>query len=106
MTFPARSLLVIALAVAVPSFGATQVDVNSADARTLAQSLVGVGLGKAEAIVAYRSGHGPFTSLDDLARVEGIGPRIIEENRDRIVFGKSVEPEPHSNVQRPSPTGW
>ena len=65
-----------------------RVDINSADARTLAQSLSNVGLVKAEAIVAYRNAHGPFKSLDDLAKVKGIGPRIIEENREVIVFGK------------------
>ena len=105
MMFIVRSLCVFALAFAAPSFGSTQVDVNSADARTLAQSLVGVGLVKAEAIVAYRNQHGPFATLADLARVEGIGPRVIEDNRDRIVFGKPAEEAPHSNLQRPMP-GW
>jgi competence protein ComEA len=79
---------ILAFAQAVPAFGATQVDINSADAKTLAQALDGVGLVKAEAIVAYRNAHGPFESVDDLAKVKGIGPRIIEENREAIVFGK------------------
>lgn len=73
----------------MPAFAGTQVDINTADAKTLAQSLDGVGLSKAEAIVAYRNAHGPFESLEDLAKVKGIGPRIIEANRDAIVFGRS-----------------
>ena len=81
-------VLLAALACAAPAFAGTQVDVNSADARTLAQSLDGVGLVKAEAIVAYRNAHGPFRSLDDLARVDGIGRHVIEQNRESIVFGR------------------
>ena len=84
-----RIVLIIALCLALPAFAGTQVDINTADAKTLAQSLDGVGLSKAEAIVAYRNAHGPFESLEDLAKVKGIGPRIIEANRDAIVFGRS-----------------
>jgi len=85
-----------------------QVDINSADAVTLARELADVGLVKAEAIVAYRDAHGPFASFDDLAKVKGIGPRVIEENRERIVFGK---PRPAdggtSEMGSPgSPAGW
>jgi competence protein ComEA len=75
----------------MPAFAASQVDVNSADARALAEALDGVGLAKAEAIVAWRKQHGPFQTLDDLAKVDGIGPHILERNRDAIVFGKPRE---------------
>ena len=84
-------ILFAAFLAATPAFAATQVDVNSADARALAVALDGVGLAKAEAIVAWRKQHGPFQSLEDLARVEGIGPHVIERNRDAIVFGKPKE---------------
>jgi len=96
----------IALCLAAPVFAATQVDINSADARMLAQSLSGVGLVKAEAIVAYRNAHGPFSSLADLAKVEGIGPRIIEENREAIVFGKPRPADtPRATSPRPQTNG-
>jgi competence protein ComEA len=88
MKFIVRFVLLIALCLTLPAFAGTQVDINSADAKTLAQSLDGVGLSKAEAIIAYRNAHGPFESLADLAKVKGIGPRIIEANRDAIVFGR------------------
>jgi competence protein ComEA len=91
-------MLLVALACAAPAFAATQVDVNSADARALAESLDGVGLAKAEAIVAYRTQHGPFGTLDDLAKVDGIGPHILERNRESIVFGKPRPPAgPHGS---------
>ena len=41
-----------------------QIDLNSADAETLARSLSGVGLSKAQAIVRYREQYGPFASLE------------------------------------------
>ena len=46
----------------------TRVDVNTADAETIARVLVGVGQSKAEAIVAYREENGRFESVEDLAR--------------------------------------
>lgn len=63
-----------------------QVDINNADAKTLAEALSGVGLVKAEAIVAYRVNNGPFRSVEDLGKVKGIGARTIEANREAIVI--------------------
>ncbi|MGA9422621.1 MAG: helix-hairpin-helix domain-containing protein [Rhodanobacteraceae bacterium] len=79
----------IACAVTVPATAAGPVDINSSDAKALAEGMQGVGLNKAEAIVAYRNVHGPFKSADDLAKVKGIGPKTIDKNRDSIVVGKS-----------------
>ena len=79
--------LVLSLALALPAFAAESVDINSADAKTLAEGLNGVGMSKAEAIVAYRDEHGPFASAEDLAQVKGIGDKIVEKNRDTIVVG-------------------
>ena len=62
------------------------VNINTADAATLAEGLNGVGQKKAEAIVAYRKAHGPFTSLEQLQEVKGIGPGIIAKNKNVIVF--------------------
>lgn len=63
-----------------------QIDLNSADAETLARSLSGVGLSKAQAIVRYREQYGPFASLEELTEVKGVGPAILERNRDRLVL--------------------
>ena len=79
--------LVLSLALALPAFAAEPVDINSADAKTLAEGLNGVGMSKAEAIVAYRDEHGPFASAEDLAMVKGIGDKLVEKNRDSIVVG-------------------
>lgn len=63
---------------------ATGVNINTADAATLAQGLKGVGTVKAQAIVSYRQQHGPFTRIEDLDKVKGIGPATVEKNRALI----------------------
>ena len=60
-------------------------DVNSADAMAIAAALDGVGLTKAQEIVAYREMFGNFHSVEKLADVKGIGPATVEKNRQRII---------------------
>jgi competence protein ComEA len=60
------------------------VNLNTADATTLAQGLLGIGEVKAQAIVAYREASGPFASVDELLEVKGIGTATLEKNRDRL----------------------
>jgi len=61
------------------------VNINTADAATIAAELNGVGLKKAEAIVAYRAKNGAFKTAEDLAKVKGIGLKTVSKNRDNIV---------------------
>ncbi|MEJ2058864.1 MAG: helix-hairpin-helix domain-containing protein [Gammaproteobacteria bacterium] len=77
------TLAALMLGVATAVF-AGPVDINHADAGTLAKELKGVGTSKAEAIVAYRKQHGPFKSAEDLSYVKGIGSKTIEMNKDNI----------------------
>ncbi len=65
------------------------VDVNTADAKTLARELDGVGLAKAEAIVSYREKNGPFKTADDLAKVKGLGKKLIDQNKSNLKFEAS-----------------
>ena len=60
------------------------VDINVATAEELAQALQGVGLKRAEAIVAYRDRFGQFYSAEELSAVKGIGPNTISRNLSRI----------------------
>lgn len=76
--------LALCLACALPAFAATPVDVNHADAVTIANSLDGIGMSKAQAIVAWRDSHGAFKSVDDLRQVKGIGEKTLDRNRDAI----------------------
>ena len=57
------------------------VNINSADAQTLAEGLKGVGLSRAKEIVVYRETFGPFASVDELIEVKGVGPSTLEKNR-------------------------
>lgn len=65
---------------------ATPVNINSADAKTIADSLNGIGLKKAQAIVDYRTKNGNFASIDDLSKVSGIGAKTIEKNKADILL--------------------
>ena len=78
-------LMICVLAWPLAAF-AGPVDVNTADAETISAELKGVGLSKAEAIVAYRNEHGPFKSRAELTAVKGIGARTVEINRDNILL--------------------
>jgi competence protein ComEA len=59
--------------------------VNTADVMALT-SLKGVGEKKAQAIIAYRKKNGPFSSMAEFEAVPGVGPSIIEKNKNQIVF--------------------
>ncbi len=63
-----------------------QVNINTADAPTLARVLDGVGESRAEAIVRYREQHGQFVDVYELANVKGIGERTVELNEARIIL--------------------
>lgn len=63
---------------------ATTININTADAETLARELSGVGMAKAQAIVEYRDMHGPFASVDELIEVKGIGVAILERNMSKL----------------------
>lgn len=63
-----------------------KIDINSADATTIAQAMDGVGVTKAREIVAYRETHGKFQSLEQLLEVNGIGMATLEKNRHRILI--------------------
>lgn len=62
--------------------GEAAVDVNTASATEL-EELPGVGPAIAAAIVAHRDEHGPFTSVDGLLDVQGIGEAKLEQLRSR-----------------------
>jgi competence protein ComEA len=86
MSFLKSLFLVTSLMLSGFALAASSVDINSADAKTL-QTLEGVGPSKAQAIVEYRQANGPFKSVQDLAKVKGIGDKTLDANRDRISVG-------------------
>jgi competence protein ComEA len=78
-------LLILAAALAGPCLAlAGPVDLNSADAETLARELDGIGPAKARAIVEYRDKNGKFKSVDEILNVKGIGPQVFEQNKANL----------------------
>jgi len=82
-SFFATLVLLFSLATGFAYADQSAININSADAATLA-SLDGIGDSKAEAIVAYRETNGPFATTQDLSNVKGIGVRTVEKNAERL----------------------
>lgn len=59
------------------------VNINRATEAELT-SLHGIGSSKAQAIILYREMFGDFRTVEDLAKVKGVGPKTIENNRTRL----------------------
>lgn len=86
---------------------AEPVDVNKADAETIAKALNGIGPKKAEAIIQYRKEHGDFKTLKDLEKVKGIGEKTVKLNeKDIILSDTAVAPEVKKpeKVEAPDPS--
>ena len=83
-TFVKQALAPILLASALTVGAAEPLDLNSASAQKIADTMLGVGHAKAAAIVEYRDEHGSFDSVDDLVLVQGIGEATIARNREKI----------------------
>jgi len=85
LRIPLQLVCLCLLLLTRPAFAAPEsVNVNSADAETIAAVLDGVGPSRAQAIVEYREANGVFGDPYDLANVKGIGDRLIEMNVERI----------------------
>jgi len=73
----------------VPAISATEnqtpgrLNINTATASEL-ELLPGIGPALAESILAYREAEGPFTSIEQLVNVRGIGPSKLAEIEDLI----------------------
>ncbi|KAF7765722.1 competence protein ComEA [Pseudoalteromonas undina] len=61
------------------------VNINTADLKQLIK-LPGVGKKKAQAIIDYREANGDFTSLGDLAKVKGVGKKMLAKLDGKVTF--------------------
>lgn len=75
--------------------GTETVNINKANASTLAAYLKGIGANKAEAIVKYRKANGNFKSTSDLTNVPGVGDATFKDIKSKVSTsrGKSTAPE-------------
>lgn len=69
----------------VPVVSSGKVDLNRAAEADLVK-LKGIGPVKAKAIIAYRDAHGPYTKLEQLMKVKGIGPKTFEKLKEDITI--------------------
>ncbi|SFX53891.1 competence protein ComEA [Thermoactinomyces sp. DSM 45891] len=60
-----------------------KIAINSANSTEL-EELPGVGAAKAEAIIQYRDKNGPFKRVADIAKVPGIGEKLLARFKDKI----------------------
>ncbi|HHO59998.1 MAG TPA: ComEA family DNA-binding protein [Thiotrichales bacterium] len=81
-----KTFLLVALLALSSSAFAGKVNVNTADADSIAMEMNGIGQNRAQAIVDYRKANGKFRSIDDLTRVKGVGAKTIEKNRNKIML--------------------
>ena len=79
-----RSVQVLICSLLPVAVWAGPVDINTADAATIAKELQGIGLSKAQDIVAYREKNGAFKSPEELRKIKGIGAKTLERNRVNI----------------------
>ncbi len=63
-------------------------DINTATKSEL-MSLKGIGAKKAEMIIKYRKEHGKFKSIDELTKVKGIGPKLLEKIKSSLKASKT-----------------
>ncbi len=79
-------LFVLLLACTALTVQAQTIDINSASAQEL-DSVKGIGPKTADAIIKYRTEHGPFQSVEDLVQVPGIGPKSLSKMKDQLSVG-------------------
>ena len=78
--------LLAAALLSIACWAAEPVNVNTASAEQIAENLKGIGMSKAQSIVAYREANGSFLHVDELVNVKGIGIRTIDQNRELILL--------------------
>ena len=67
---------------------ARPIDINTADSAAL-ESVPGIGKSLSQRILAFREKNGPFQSVDDLLKVQGVGEKSIQKPRPYLTVAKA-----------------
>lgn len=81
-----KQILFALAALVMSAVAMAAVDVNTATKDQLI-ALPGIGPSKAQAIVDYRTQHGPFKSVDEVRKVKGIGEKLFQQIRPELSVG-------------------
>lgn len=87
-----KLLLVLTMCLAMVGAAFAQININTATKEQL-DGLKGIGPTKAQAIIDYRTKNGPFKTVDDLEKVNGIGPATMKDIRAQVSVTGSGAPE-------------
>ena len=71
---------------ATPGSQGDLIDINTATLAQL-QSLPNIGPTTAQNIINYRNQHGPFSTIEDIMNVPGVGPATFDQIQDLITVG-------------------
>ncbi|KKW36355.1 MAG: uptake protein [Candidatus Adlerbacteria bacterium GW2011_GWA2_54_12] len=97
------TFFVTLLLFAVPLYADQAVNINTADKAVL-MTLTGIGEVKAQAIIDYRNANGPFSKIEDIMNVSGIGTATFNNIKDHItVESISVPNTTEPQVQETQP---
>ncbi len=96
-----RALLFALCLATAPVTAADLVDLNTATVQELTQ-LPNIGPSRAQDIVDYREANGPFATVEDLDKVKGIGPKILDGVRSLVTV---TTPEVPAAVSVPAVPG-
>ncbi|MDE3019289.1 MAG: helix-hairpin-helix domain-containing protein [Nitrospirota bacterium] len=78
-----------------PAASRTRLDLNRATADDL-ERLPGIGAVLAQRIVEWRQGHGPFTRVEELNNVKGIGEKKLAQLAPLVTVGQPGQPRTSS----------
>ena len=87
----------------IPTVGRLQekqgkLDLNRATAEEL-QGLPGIGPVLAQRVIAQRTTHGPFHTVDDLRDVKGIGKKRMDQLRPLVTVNRAAKAEPKEEAK-------
>jgi len=84
-----KLVMMMMLAISLNLAAADPININSADKQTLMQ-VKGIGEKRADAIILWREKNGPFKSVDQLTEIDGIGPSLVETNKELLTVGNTT----------------
>ena len=94
-----KKIVALLLGLGLAAFNAVaDVNINTATQAQL-ETLKGVGPAKAKAIIDYRTKNGPFKSLAELEKVQGIGPGLFKNIKSDIKLSGETVVKAHDKGQ-------